>query len=272
MFGPTRGVLGAATKSLLVSIFVWMASAPIAAGADDGLVDVRTLPRLEGAVEDPAHTEVHSLSYGVPIAGAIIVEATRKLLADDGWTQYLRPLEESSASLLFKKGQQGLYVSLPRALGNAAQAEGIRDVVLAFYRRELAARGWKEETSGAVLTDNEATLDFSSADQTATLRLGHKYDLTTVSLVAQVKEAALAARAKAKKEADEKFLGGCHGNREQDDRRGRGEAGRAGRQSLGRAAEGTRRLAPCRCRCPRPPRTSSSTARMASSSSIHHRA
>ena len=79
-------------------------------------------------------------------------------------------------------------------------------VVLAFYRRELAARSWKEETGGAVITDTEATLNFSSPEQTATLRLGHKYDLTTVSLVAQVKEAAMAARAKAKKEADEKFV------------------------------------------------------------------
>jgi hypothetical protein len=33
-------------------------------------------------------------------------------------------------------------------------------VVLAFYRRELAARAWKEEASGAVLTDNEVTLNF----------------------------------------------------------------------------------------------------------------
>ena len=364
MFGPTRGVLGAATKSLLLSIFVWMASAPIAAGADDGLVDVRTLPRLEGAVENPAHTEAHSLSYGVPTGGAIMVAATRKLLADNGWTQYVRPMEESSTSLLFKKGRQGLYVSftqgrpdrsavnysanritanvpfpddaadvvfderrpylrcttaaavdttldffrkglaaagwsplsaadiaahwpnarpderiesgartyynydnhdggykqppimlslqrggdgktaveikvapfaLPQDLevvretidlpepnhtpsfGSTGSADSIHrklegftvaeiPVVLAFYRRELAARGWKEAASGTVLTDNAATLDFSSTDQTATLRLARKYDLTTVSLVAQVKEAALAAREKAKKEADEKFL------------------------------------------------------------------
>ena len=50
------------------------------------------------------------------------------------------------------------------------------------------------------------TLNFSSPEQTATLRLSHKYDLTTVSLVAQVKESALAARAKAKKDADDKFM------------------------------------------------------------------
>ena len=36
-------------------------------------------------------------------------------------------------------------------------------VVLAFYRRELAAQNWKEETGGAVVTDNDVTLNFSSA-------------------------------------------------------------------------------------------------------------
>jgi hypothetical protein len=38
------------------------------------------------------------------------------------------------------------------------------------------------------------------------LRLGRKYDLTIISLTAQLKESAFAARAKAKKQADEKFM------------------------------------------------------------------
>jgi hypothetical protein len=79
-------------------------------------------------------------------------------------------------------------------------------VVLAFFRRELAARSWQEEANGAIVSDKEATLNFSSADQNAQLTLVHKYDLTFVNLVTQVKEAALAARARAKKEADEKFF------------------------------------------------------------------
>jgi hypothetical protein len=101
-------------------------------------------------------------------------------------------------------GSTGSRDSISRKVGGVTVAE--IPVVLAFYRRELAARNWKEEATGAVLTDNEATLNFSSPDQTAILKLSHKYDLTTVSLVAQVKEAALAARAKAKKEADDKFM------------------------------------------------------------------
>jgi hypothetical protein len=366
MFGTTRGTLVPAGNRLFAFILALIAAAPIAARADDGLVDVRTLPRLEGAMENTARTEPHSLSYGVPTPVTITTPAIGKLLAADGWVQDLRPMEESSTSLLFKKGRLGLDVSFTQGLrrpdqsavsynanritanvpfpgdatnvifderrpylncvsaatvdasldffrreltasgwsplsaadiaarwpnakigdkiengvrayysynnngggyqqppimlwlqrrgdGNTAVeikvapfalpqdlevvretvdlpepnhtpsfgSTGSRDsirrklegitaeipVVLAFYRRELAARSWKEEASGAVVTDNEATLNFSSPDQTATLRLSHKYDLTTVSLVAQVKEAALAARAKAKKEADEKFLG-----------------------------------------------------------------
>ena len=58
--------------------------------------------------------------------------------------------------------------------------------VLAFYRRELAARHWKEETQGAVVKPEEVVLHFTSAEGTAVLKLGHKYDLTSASLVQQV--------------------------------------------------------------------------------------
>ena len=75
---------------------------------------------------------------------------------------------------------------------------------LAFFRRELAAQNWKED--GAVLTSREATLNFSSPEQNAQLTLVHKYDLTFVTLTTQLKESAMAARAKAKREADEKFV------------------------------------------------------------------
>jgi hypothetical protein len=62
--------------------------------------------------------------------------------------------------------------------------------VLAFYRRELGARNWKEETQGAVLTPDEVKLNVSSENNgTAVLKLGHKYDLTTVSIVHQLPKA-----------------------------------------------------------------------------------
>jgi hypothetical protein len=77
---------------------------------------------------------------------------------------------------------------------------------LAFYRRELASRNWTEETNGAVVTPDNVTRKLSSAEKSATLAIGRKYDLTVVSLATQMTEAALAARARAKKEADDKFM------------------------------------------------------------------
>ena len=57
------------------------------------------------------------------------------------------------------------------------------DTVLAFYRRELTARNWKEESQGAVIKPNEVALNFTSPDGPAALKLSHKYDMTIVSLV-----------------------------------------------------------------------------------------
>jgi hypothetical protein len=111
---------------------------------------------------------------------------------------------ETTRGILVPAGSTGGSDSIRRKVEGKVAAD--LPVVLAFYRRELSAQSWKEEASGAVITDNDVTLNFSSADQNAQLRLNHKYDLTFVNLVTQVKEAALAARAKAKKEADEKFF------------------------------------------------------------------
>lgn len=361
----TRGIIPAG-KRLLPLIFLIAAGAPLAASADNGIVDVRALPRLEGAVEDPSRTQSYSMSYGVPTVVAVTSAATKKLLAADGWVQFLRPLDEKSSLLTFKKAQQGLNVHFTQGLGRPDQSvvyytadritsnvpfppdatdivfdqhrpylgciaplafdatldffskemaaigwkplsatdaaarwpntelnekveNGVRayyshddgegfyrqrpimltlqrrndgrtgveiqvapfalpqtleadsemaglprpkptktakssggsdsvrrqievaviaelPATLAFYRRELAGRNWTEETNGAAVTPESITLNFSSAEQTATLTLGRKYDLTIVSLTTQMKEAALAARARAKKEADEKFL------------------------------------------------------------------
>jgi hypothetical protein len=110
------------------------------------------------------------------------------------------PVPDHTASL----GSTGSSDSVRRKVeGNVAAG---LPVVLAFYRRELAAQSWKEEAGGAAIADNDVTLYFSSADQNARLTLNHKYDLTFVTLVTEVKEAALAARARAKKEADDKFF------------------------------------------------------------------
>jgi hypothetical protein len=78
--------------------------------------------------------------------------------------------------------------------------------VLAFYRRELAARNWKEETEGAVLKPEEVVLNFSSAEGTAVLKLGHKYDLTNASLVQKISKPAAKAEPAAKDDTTDAFM------------------------------------------------------------------
>jgi hypothetical protein len=80
------------------------------------------------------------------------------------------------------------------------------DTVLKFYRQELTKRNWTEDSSGAAIAPNTVLLSFTSPEETGVLKLGHKYDLTTVSFVTQVLPSVLAARAKAKQEASDKFF------------------------------------------------------------------
>ena len=362
MVETTRGTLLPARKWLLAALFGWIVLQPIAASADDGMVDVRNLPRLDGAVEDTTRTRPGKIMYSVPTAFPETTDAIKKLFATNGWVLYTRPVDEAGTSLTFKKGAQGVYVSftqrlrtpnqssvyydanrinanlpfpdgatdvvfdenrpylgcvtpqsveatldffrkqlaasgwspltaadaaghwpnasldksengarsyfsrgrddrqppvmlslqrradgktavdirvapfaLPQNLALAHEMAGLPEpdhiktfggtgaadsnqrklegaviadipAVLAFYRRELAARNWKEETTGAMITADAVALNFSTPEETAVLKLGRTYDLTTVSFVTQVKPAALAARAKAKKEADDKFF------------------------------------------------------------------
>ncbi|MCG2669226.1 hypothetical protein ACFPFP_19945 [Bradyrhizobium sp. GCM10023182] len=78
--------------------------------------------------------------------------------------------------------------------------------VEAFYHREFAARGWTEEGNAPLAPGDEVALKFSSPEENGVLHLGRKYDFTMVHLTAQVKESVLAARAKAKKDADDQFM------------------------------------------------------------------
>lgn len=78
--------------------------------------------------------------------------------------------------------------------------------VLAFYRRELGKKGWIEQSKDTVVTADRASLAFTSPEETATMQIGRKYDLTTVQIDVQVLPSVIAARAKAKKEADDRFM------------------------------------------------------------------
>ncbi len=359
-----RGGVKALAKGQLLALAVAICAATTGPGrADDAMVDVRTLPRMEGAFASDKPADSYSLSYGVPAAQAVTMPAVRKLLSAAGWLPFVEPLEETSGSLLFKKGGQGLSVSFTQGLGRPDQSavyytsnrinvnlpfpEGASDVVfdshrpyqscttattvedaLAFFRKELAAEGWsqlseadiatrwpdadlggtitdgaraffgrdidsrqlpvvlslrrrsdgqtsvdirvaafalpkdlkagsdvaglprpekikssqgtgspdsnrrelkaaviagvpavvafyrrelgarngKEEAASPSSAPDQVVLNFSSAEETATLTVTPRYDLAVVDLTARVKEAVLAARAKARKEADEKFM------------------------------------------------------------------
>lgn len=79
-------------------------------------------------------------------------------------------------------------------------------VVLAFYRREMTLRGFQEQAAGASISDTAVKLTFTKPDETAVLELGQRHDFTTARLNAQLSEAAVAARVRAKKEADAQWM------------------------------------------------------------------
>lgn len=361
-----RGTQVPARWRLLACGLVLMASCSIAAAADGGIVDVYALPKLEGMVEDMSRPNTDRVEYRMPTPEAVTMPAVKKLLGADGWVSYVRPLEEKSTTLNFKKGRQGLSVHFTQALGRPDQSvvyystdriygnvpfpDGASDImfdgtrpylgciapgtveatsdfygremaaigwqkltpetaarwttsmdeivpngfrafyahadsretgfyqqkpvmltltrrddgrtnvdirvapfallrelkadsdlaglprpnptkwarglgsassnkremsaavmaempaVLAFYHRELAARGWQEDGSAPLAPGDEVAIKVSNAEETGVLRIGRKYDFTMVGMTVQVKESALAARARAKKEADEKFF------------------------------------------------------------------
>ena len=88
-----RGAQAPARWLLLACGILAMASTSRPAGAaDDGIVDVHALPRLEGAVEDTSRPERYRLEYRVPTPQAVTSQAVRKLLSADGWVPYVLPL------------------------------------------------------------------------------------------------------------------------------------------------------------------------------------
>ncbi|MES1149668.1 MAG: hypothetical protein ABUL53_10855, partial [Bradyrhizobium guangdongense] len=94
--------------------------------------------------------------------------------------------------------------SLKREMSAAVMAD--LPAVLAFYHAELAARGWQEDGAAPLAAGDEVAIKISTAEETGVLRIGRKYDFTMVGITTQLKESAIAARIKAKKEADEKFM------------------------------------------------------------------
>ena len=93
----TRGTQVPARWRLLACGLFLVASCSIAAAADAGIVDVHTLPQLEGAVEDTSRPDPYRVEYRVPTPPVVTSQAVRKLLIAEGWAPYVLPLEEEPA-------------------------------------------------------------------------------------------------------------------------------------------------------------------------------
>lgn len=171
-------------------------TASVPCQADDALVDVTTLPRLEGAVLNPDHAAADDFAYSVPGSVANTVAATRKLLVANGWKPYVTPsAEPDPTGFDLKKGRQGLIVSFTMTAGRedlssvyytpdrlivdlpvpddasdiifdarrpylSCMTAGTVDATLAFFAKELAASGWSTlSAADATAHWPNATLD-----------------------------------------------------------------------------------------------------------------
>jgi hypothetical protein len=153
----------------------WIAGASVAM-AESGMVEVNQLPRLPDA-QETTDSQPDRVVYTVQGVVPFTVPSVKTLMTDNGWMQYVRPLEETATGLLFKKGVHGLSVSFTQALGrpdrsavhysaNRIYADvpfppGATDIVyderrpyfscttpgntdanLDFFNRELTTTGW----------------------------------------------------------------------------------------------------------------------------------
>jgi hypothetical protein len=84
-------------------------------------------------------------------------------------------------------------IEIPLRVGLEAHVPAQLSDVLAFYRTELAKRGWEERPEGTVVAADHAQLAFVSPKGPATLKLGRAKDETTVDLVQRNTEAAAKA-------------------------------------------------------------------------------
>jgi hypothetical protein len=155
-----------------------------AAFADPGIVDPASVPRLEGA-RDGSRASLTGLNYTAPGSVPVTMLNLRRLLAADGWVAYLHPIDNSSTTAYFKKGGQGLIVTVTMDKGKTdsssidyypqriyadlpfprdatdivydegrpylgCQAPGTVEGVLATFRNELPAAGWTPLTPDAI--------------------------------------------------------------------------------------------------------------------------
>jgi hypothetical protein len=174
-----------ACRNVVFSLIVLtgLAAALLPCKADDGLVDVSALPRLDGAQVDPDHSSSTELIYSVPGPVENTIAATKRLLAADGWKPYASPSEEPNPlTMSWKKGAQGLSLFFMMPAGQPIHSAvqytpdrlnvdlpvpddatdivfdynrpylscttgGAVDATLAFLTKQLATSGWTPLTA-----------------------------------------------------------------------------------------------------------------------------
>jgi hypothetical protein len=122
------------------------------------------------ALEKPDATTDTSASGDA--ASAPVSEPEKELEAEDAGGLPV-PKEHSLSGSEQSLFRHGANASVPAKLAS----------VLAFYRRELGKRDWKEDASKAVIKDDTAELRFATADGPAVMKLARANGDTTVSLV-----------------------------------------------------------------------------------------
>jgi hypothetical protein len=80
-------------------------------------------------------------------------------------------------------------IEIPLRIGLETHVQAQLKDVLAFYRTELAKRGWQEKPDSAVIAADHAQLAFVTPKGPATLKLGRAKDETTVDLTQRNTEA-----------------------------------------------------------------------------------
>lgn len=78
-----------------------------------------------------------------------------------------------------------------------ADTPAAMEAVVAFYKRELSGRGWNEQGRSDAPNGDETTINYTTTEGPAVLRIGRKYDMATISLALQVNKPPAAAAPRA---------------------------------------------------------------------------
>ena len=129
------------------------------------------------ALEKPEGTADASASSDA--AGAPVNEPDKELEAEDAGGLPV-PKEHSLSGSEQSMFRHGANANVPAKLSS----------VLAFYRRELGKRDWKEDASKSVIKDDAAEIHYVTAEGPAVLMLGRASGETTVALTVREDEKA----------------------------------------------------------------------------------